>query len=128
MTRKQKKVLIRIVISAVLLIALSLIPIENASVRFVLFMIPYLIIGYDILRKAILGVVHGEIFDENFLMAVATVGAIALGEYVEGSAVMLFYQIGELFQSYAVGKSRKNIPSPGGSPSPHTHHRSAGKA
>ncbi len=109
MTRKQKKVLIRIVISAVLLIALSLIPIENASVRFVLFMIPYLIIGYDILRKAILGVVHGEIFDENFLMAVATVGAIALGEYVEGSAVMLFYQIGELFQSYAVGKSRKNI-------------------
>lgn len=72
-------------------------------------MIPYLIIGYDILRKAILGIVHGEVFDENFLMAVATVGAIALGEYLEGTAVMLFYQIGELFQSYAVGKSRRNI-------------------
>ena len=109
MTRKQKKVLIRIIISAVLVLAFSLIPVENPYIRLVLFMIPYLIIGYDILKKAILGIVHGEVFDENFLMAVATVGAIALGEYVEGTAVMLFYQIGELFQSYAVGKSRKNI-------------------
>ena len=109
MTRKQKKVLIRIIVSAVLVIAFSLIPIENSYIRLVMFLIPYLIIGYDILKKAILGIVHGEVFDENFLMAVATVGAIALGEYVEGTAVMLFYQIGELFQSYAVGKSRKNI-------------------
>ena len=109
MTRKQKKVLIRIIISALLVAALSLIPIENTYVRAGLFLIPYLIIGYDILKKALLGIVHGEVFDENFLMAVATVGAIALGEYVEGTAVMLFYQIGELFQSYAVGKSRRNI-------------------
>ena len=109
MTRKQKKVLTRIIISAVLVIAFSLIPVENLYIRLALFLIPYLIIGYDILKKAVLGIVHGEVFDENFLMAVATVGAIALGEYVEGTAVMLFYQIGELFQSYAVGKSRKNI-------------------
>ena len=109
MTRKQKKVLIRIIISALLVLVFSLIPVENPYIRLVLFMIPYLVIGYDILKKAILGIVHGEVFDENFLMAVATVGAIALGEYVEGTAVMLFYQIGELFQSYAVGKSRKNI-------------------
>ena len=109
MTRKQKKVLIRIIISAVLVLVFSLIPVENPYIRLVLFLIPYLVIGYDILKKAILGIVHGEVFDENFLMAVATVGAIALGEYVEGTAVMLFYQIGELFQSYAVGKSRKNI-------------------
>jgi Cd2+/Zn2+-exporting ATPase len=83
--------------------------VENTYIRLVLFLIPYFIIGYDILKKAVLGVIHGEVFDENFLMAVATVGAIILGEYVEGVAVMLFYQIGELFQSYAVGKSRKNI-------------------
>ena len=109
MTRKQKKVLTRIIISAVLVLVFSLIPVENPYIRLVLFLIPYFIIGYDILKKAILGIVHGEVFDENFLMAVATVGAIALGEYVEGTAVMLFYQIGELFQSYAVGKSRRNI-------------------
>ena len=109
MTRKQKKVLTRIIVSAVLVIAFSLIPVENSYIRLVMFLIPYFIIGYDILKKAILGIVHGEVFDENFLMAVATVGAIALGEYLEGTAVMLFYQIGELFQSYAVGKSRKNI-------------------
>lgn len=109
MTKKQKKVLIRIIISAVLVVALHFIPVENPYIRLVLFLIPYLIIGYDILRKAILGIFHGEVFDENFLMAIATVGAIALGEYVEGTAVMLFYQIGELFQSYAVGKSRRNI-------------------
>lgn len=109
MTKKQKKVLIRIIISTVLVIGFQLLPVENPYIRLALFMVPYLIIGYDILKKAILGIVHGEVFDENFLMAVATVGAIALGEYLEGTAVMLFYQIGELFQSYAVGKSRKNI-------------------
>lgn len=109
MTKKQEKVLIRIIISAVLVVAFSLIPIKNQYIRLVLFLIPYLIIGYDILKKAALGIVHGQVFDENFLMALATVGAIILGEYVEGTAVMLFYQIGELFQSYAVGKSRRNI-------------------
>ncbi len=109
MTKKQKKVLIRIIIAAILVIVCYLIPINNPYLRLAVFMIPYLIIGYDILRKAVLGVVHGEVFDENFLMAAATVGAIILGEYVEGVAVMLFYQIGELFQSYAVGKSRRNI-------------------
>ncbi len=117
MTRKQKKVLARIIVSAVLLIVFQVISVSGGGiadaghgwVMFGMFMIPYLIIGYDILKKAVLGIVHGELFDENFLMAVATVGAIALGEYVEGTAVMLFYQIGELFQSYAVGKSRKNI-------------------
>ena len=109
MTKKQKKVLIRIIIAAVLTVILSLIEMDIPYVKPALFMIPYLIIGYDILRKAALGIVHGEVFDENFLMAAATVGAIALGEYVEGTAVMLFYQIGELFQSYAVGKSRRNI-------------------
>ena len=99
MTKKQKKVLIRIIIAAVLTVILSLIEIDIPYVKPAFFMIPYLIIGYDILRKAVLGIVHGEVFDENFLMAAATVGAIALGEYVEGTAVMLFYQIGELFQS-----------------------------
>lgn len=109
MNKKQKKVFIRILASAVLVIAFSLIPADAPWLRFALFMIPYLVIGYDILRKAALGVIHGEVFDENFLMAVATLGAIILGEYVEGVAVMLFYQIGELFQSCAVGKSRGNI-------------------
>ena len=109
MTRKQKKVFIRIIIAALLTIVFCLLPVDNFYVRLVLFLIPYFIIGYDILKKAVMGIVHGEVFDENFLMAVATVGAIVLGEYVEGTAVMLFYQIGELFQSYAVGKSRKNI-------------------
>lgn len=109
MTKKQKKVLIRIVVSAILVVAFSLILVENPYVRLVLFLIPYLIIGYDILRKAVLGIINGQVFDENFLMAIATVGAIFLGEYLEGTAVMLFYQIGELFQSYAVGKSRGNI-------------------
>lgn len=109
MTKKQKKVLIRIIVSAVLVVAFSLVSVQNPYVRMVLFLIPYLIIGYDILRKAVLGIVNGQVFDENFLMAIATVGAIVLGEYLEGTAVMLFYQIGELFQSYAVGKSRGNI-------------------
>lgn len=109
MTRKQKKVFIRILIAAVLVVGLLFASIQNPRLKFALFMVPYLVIGYDILRKAFLGVIHGEVFDENFLMAVATVGAILLGEYTEGVAVMLFYQIGELFQSYAVGKSRGNI-------------------
>lgn len=90
MTRKQKKVLVRIIIAAVLTIGLSVIRIPVPPVRLAFFLIPYLIIGYDILKKAALGIVHGEVFDENFLMAVATLGAIALGEYVEGTAVMLF--------------------------------------
>lgn len=108
MTKKQKKVLYRIIISAIFIVTLRFLPLEG-WVRAGAYMVPYLIIGYDILKKAFLGIIHGEVFDENFLMAVATVGAILLGEYTEGTAVMLFYQIGELFQSYAVGKSRKNI-------------------
>lgn len=124
MTKKQKKVLIRITVSAVILVAIAVtfavldktgtVKLENPSVMWryieiVAYLIPYLIIGYDILKKAFLGIIHGEVFDENFLMAIATVGAMVLGEYKEASAVMLFYQVGELFQSYAVGKSRKNI-------------------
>ena len=108
MTKKQKKVLVRIIIAAVLVIVLQFVPVEG-YVRFGLYMIPYLVIGYDILKKAGKGILNRQIFDENFLMAVATIGAIALGDYKEGTAVMLFYQIGELFQSYAVGKSRRNI-------------------
>ena len=108
MNKKQKKMLIRIIIAAVLIVVLSLLPAEG-DLRFVLFMIPYLVIGYDILKKAFKGILNKQVFDENFLMAVATVGAILLGDYSEGVAVMLFYQIGELFQSYAVGKSRRNI-------------------
>ena len=108
MNKKQKKVLIRIIAAAVLMIVLSLLPVEG-YVEFGLFMIPYLVIGYDILRKAFKGILNKQVFDENFLMSVATIGAIALGDYKEGVAVMLFYQIGELFQSYAVGKSRRNI-------------------
>ena len=108
MNKKQKKMLIRIVIAAVLVVAFSLIPMKG-YVKFVLFMIPYLVIGYDILKKARKGILNRQMFDENFLMAVATIGAILLGDYKEGVAVMLFYQIGELFQSYAVGKSRRNI-------------------
>lgn len=108
MNKKQKKVLIRIIIAAVLIGIFSMLPLEG-YVRFGLFMIPYLVISYDILKKAFKGILNRQVFDENFLMAVATVGAIVLGEYTEGVAVMLFYQIGELFQSYAVGKSRRNI-------------------
>ena len=108
MNKKQKKVLIRIIITFVLLILLRFIPVEG-YVRMALYMIPYLVIGYDILKKAFKGIKNKQVFDENFLMAVATIGAIALGDYQEGTAVMLFYQIGELFQSYAVGKSRRNI-------------------
>ncbi len=108
MNKKQKKVLVRIIIAAGLMITFALLPLEG-WLRFVLFMIPYLVIGYDILKKAFKGILNRQVFDENFLMAIATVGAIIQGEYVEGVAVMLFYQIGELFQSYAVGKSRRNI-------------------
>ncbi len=108
MNKKQKKVLIRILVTIVLLVVLHFIPVEEYA-RMALYMIPYLVIGYDILRKAFKGIMNRQVFDENFLMAVATVGAIALGDYQEGTAVMLFYQIGELFQSYAVGKSRRNI-------------------
>jgi len=110
MNQKQKKVLIRIIIAAILMVVLLLLSLEDKPyIRFVLFLVPYLVVGYDILRKAIKGIMNKQVFDENFLMAVATVGAMALGEYTEGVAVMLFYQIGELFQSYAVGKSRRNI-------------------
>ncbi len=108
MNQKQKKVLIRIIAAAACILILELLPIEGV-LKFALYMIPYLVIGYDILKKAGKGILNRQVFDENFLMAVATVGAILLGEYTEGVAVMLFYQIGELFQSYAVGKSRKNI-------------------
>lgn len=118
MTKKQKKVLYRIIIAAILMVAMHFVPVKGYP-RFGLYLIPYFIIGYDILRKAVLGIVHGEVFDENFLMAVATVGAMLLGvynesqglegEFSEGVAVMLFYQIGELFQAVAVGKSRRNI-------------------
>ena len=122
MNRKQKKVLIRIIITAVLLVALAVaepfiqrlepeyqaVPIAD-TISFILYLIPHFVIGYDILRKAFKGILRGQVCDENFLMAVATVGAMALGEYREGVAVMLFYQIGELFQSYAVGKSRRSI-------------------
>lgn len=112
MTKKQKKVLIRIIIASVLIILLKLVfhfVNVNKYVELIAFLVPYFVIGYDILKKAVYGIFNRQVFDENFLMAIATVGAIALGEYVEGTAVMLFYQIGELFQSYAVGKSRKNI-------------------
>ncbi len=118
MNKKQKKVLKRIIISIILLVVIAILTSEslafsflsdNRWVRLVLYLVPYMVIGYDILRKAIKGIKNRQVFDENFLMAVATVGAMALGEYREGVAVMLFYQIGELFQSYAVGKSRRNI-------------------
>ena len=108
MNKKQKKMLVRIIISFVLVVVFSQLPVEGYP-RFGLFMIPYLIIGYDILKKAFKGIRNKQVFDENFLMAVATIGAILLGDYTEGTAVMLFYQIGELFQSYAVGRSRRNI-------------------
>ena len=108
MTKKQKKMLCRILLAALCMVILHFIPVKG-WVRYLLYLIPYLIVGYDILKKAVLGIVHGEVFDENFLMAVATVGAIGIGDLAEGVFVMLFYQVGELFQSYAVGKSRRNI-------------------
>ncbi|MBR3231637.1 MAG: cadmium-translocating P-type ATPase [Lachnospiraceae bacterium] len=110
MTKKQKNLLLRVIIAGVCMIVLALLPLKQYPVlRFLLFLIPYLTVGYDILLKAFKGIRNKQVFDENFLMAVATIGAMALGEYTEGVAVMWFYQIGEFFQSYAVGKSRKNI-------------------
>ncbi|MCD8217626.1 MAG: cadmium-translocating P-type ATPase [Clostridiales bacterium] len=114
MNKKQKKVLTRIILSAALMVIFAVFTAEGDTrrsqyLRLALFLIPYLIIGYDILRKAFKGILNRQVFDENFLMAVATIGAILLGEYAEGVAVMLFYQIGEFFQSYAVGRSRRNI-------------------
>lgn len=108
MNKKQKKMLTRIIIASALIVVLSLLPVDG-YLEFALYMIPYLVIGYDILKKAFKGICNKQVFDENFLMAVATIGAILLRDYKEGTAVMLFYQIGELFQSYAVGKSRRNI-------------------
>ena len=113
MTRKQKKMLLRILLSAALMVALLFVPVTG-WLRFLLWLVPYLLIGYDILWDAARGIVSGQVFDENFLMAVATVGAMVLGlsgsgDYTEAVAVMLFYQIGEWFQSYAVGKSRRSI-------------------
>ena len=117
MNKKQKKMLTRIIITAVLMIAFKVITTFvdiPTVVLFIMYMVPYLVIGYDILRKAIKGILNKQVFDENFLMAVATVGAIIIalvddGDFTEAIAVMLFYQIGELFQNIAVGKSRKNI-------------------
>ena len=110
MNKKQKNLLIRVIAAGVLMIILSVLPLGQYPIlRFLLFLIPYLTVGYDILRKAFKGIMNRQVFDENFLMAVATIGAMALGEYTEGVAVMWFYQIGELFQSYAVGRSRRNI-------------------
>lgn len=112
MSKKQKKVLCRIIVSLILLVAVSILDALVDLpwiVQLALYMVPYLVIGYDILKKAGKGILNRQVFDENFLMAVATIGAVCLGEYKEGAAVMLFYQIGELFQSVAVGKSRKNI-------------------
>ena len=114
MNRKQKIMLVRIVAAAAMMIGLEFAPVEGV-VRFLLYLVPYLVIGYDILKKAVRGILNRQVFDENFLIAMATVGAIALalydqsGDYTEAVAVMLFYQIGEWFQSYAVGRSRKNI-------------------
>ena len=113
MNKKQKKMLVRIIIAAALMIILHFVPVKGV-IRFLLYLIPYFVIGYDILRNAFKGIMNHQVFDENFLMAVATVGAIIValsenGDYTEAIAVMLFYQIGELFQSYAVGKSRRNI-------------------
>ncbi|HPZ00073.1 MAG TPA: heavy metal translocating P-type ATPase, partial [Clostridiales bacterium] len=116
MTKKQKKMLIRILITTVMVVALRFIPVTGI-LQLCLYLVAYLIIGYDILKKAGHGILNGRVFDENFLMSIATIGAFALaiyeksGDYTEALAVMLFYQIGELFQSYAVGKSRKNITS-----------------
>ena len=110
MNKKQKNLLIRVISAGVMMAVLLLLPLDDKPIlRFALFMIPYLTVGYDILRKAFKGIMNRQVFDENFLMGVATIGAMALGEYTEGVAVMWFYQIGELFQSYAVGKSRQNI-------------------
>ena len=119
MNKKQKKTLQRIIIAAILTVALALLFHFVALpwfVQLILWLVPYLVIGHDVLRKAFMGIKNGEVFDENFLMAIATVGAVACGEYSEGVAVMLFYQIGELFQAYAVGKSPQQHHRPDGHP------------
>lgn len=110
MTKKQKKMLSRILASAVLLAAAYLIPLTG-WLRLILFLVPYAVIGWDVLWRAVRNIAHGQVFDENFLMAIATIGAFCTGEYPEAVAVMLFYQVGELFQNYAVGRSRKSISS-----------------
>ena len=109
LTRKQRKTLYRILLAAVLLIAVKLLPAEDTPVLWLLYLIPYAVIGWDVLWKAVRNILNGQVFDENFLMALATVGAFATGEYAEAVFVMLFYQTGELFQDYAVGKSRQSI-------------------
>ena len=109
MTKKQKKMLYRIIAALALVLVLKLLPPLPTSVELLLYCIPYLVVGWDVLRKALLGIKNRQPFDECFLMAVATVGAFALGDYVEGCAVIIFYQIGELFQGVAVGKSRRSI-------------------
>ena len=118
MTKKQRIMLIRILVTIALLIGLQFVPLTGIPL-FLLYLIPYGIIGYDILKKAGKGILNRQVFDENFLMAVATLGALAIGllktgDYLEAVAVMLFYQIGELFQSYAVGKSRRGTGRPAG--------------
>ena len=110
MTKSQKKALFRIIISLSLFIILLFLK-TDGILKLVLFLIPYLIVGYDVLKRAAVNIFHGQVFDENFLMTIATIGAFCLGEYPEGFAVMLLYQIGELFQDYAVGRSRKSIAS-----------------
>ncbi len=110
MTKKQKKMLLRVLVSLVLLVAAALLPFSG-WLRLTAFLVPYILIGWDVLWKAVRNIAHGQVFDENFLMALATVGAFCTGEFPEGVAVMLFYQVGELFQSYAVGKSRQSIAS-----------------
>ena len=108
MSRKQKTVLARIIISAVLCVVAGLLPIDGVW-KLLAFSVPYLVIGYDVLWGAVRNIIHGQVFDEQFLMAIATLGAFAIEDYPEAAAVMLFYQVGELFQSIAVGKSRKSI-------------------
>ena len=109
MSKKQKRLLFRILASGALLLAACLIPVKIEWLRLLLFLVPYLIAGYDVLRTAVLNIAHGQVFDENFLMSLATIGAFATGEYAEAVAVMALYQIGELFQSLAVGRSRRSI-------------------
>ena len=111
MTKKMKKKLIRIIISFILLVLAFILKLDNVIINNILFIISYLIVGYDIILKALRNITRGKVFDENFLMSVATIGAFAIGEFPEAVAVMLFYQVGELFQSYAVDKSRKSISS-----------------
>jgi Zn2+/Cd2+-exporting ATPase len=108
MNSKQKKTLLRICLSIIVFLILLMLPVDGYF-RLVLFLIPYIVVGGDVLWKAVRNIAHGQVFDENFLMSVATVGALLIGEYAEAVAVMLFYQVGELFQSYAVDRSRKSI-------------------